>query len=195
MSDFSGVSTDALVAASRNMRLRRGAPARSRGVGDFDEPHITAIRPNDPKVVPPGPADFPAQVPPQPVNDLNDIGDLLKRILQELINQSIAAAPVIRAKAVTSAGQTLDWSSRGTMDRLMIRNKGTNSVWFAFDMNGPAVNAFTSDLSFELQANESVNLSLCSFQKIGVICASGQTGTVHAIAFQSVAGNQAASIS
>ncbi len=120
---------------------------------------------------------------------------LLARILEELIRQNTPSVPSIRSTDVTAVGQTLDWQAVGTMDRLMIRNKGTDSVWFSFDISGPAVINQTSDESFELQANESVNLTHAKFRKIGLRCATGKTATVNAIAFQSVAGDQAAAIS
>ncbi len=188
----SGVPTHVLQQAARNLARR--------GMGDFVEPTIEAIRPATSMPRPPGPADFPVQLGPQSLpNDaaglLKLVCGLLQSILQELKYQNIASKPTLRSQAVTDAGQTLTWQAVGIMDRLMIRNKGTNSCWISFDTNGPNVNAFTSDLSFELQANESVNLTHCNFYKIGVRCAAAETATVHAVAFQSVAGNQAAAIS
>ena len=63
-----------------------------------------------------------------------------------------------------------------------------------FFINGPAVNAFTSDLSFEVLPLESVNIPLCQFYKIGCRCLPGKSGTIHAIAFPAVAGNLGGSI-
>ncbi len=195
MDGLNDIDTDALVNAARNMGFRSRAP-RGNGVGDFVDPFLDSTRPATSMPQPPGPADFPVVPAPADQTTLMQILDLLKRILAELIKQNIASDPVTRARSVNvSDSGTLDWSQRGTMDRLMIRNKGPNSVWFAFDMNGPAVDAFTSDLSFELQPQESVNLSHCKFEKIGLKCGSAGGAVVHAIGFQSVAGDQAASIS
>lgn len=171
---------------------------------------IERVQPATSMPLPGGPANFPVR-PAAPANQAlpNDTNGLLKalidevravrdvglRILEEMIRQGTAARPVIRAKDVTAAGQTLNWQSVGIMDRLMLKNNGADTVWFAFDMNGPAVNAFTSDLSFSLKADSTVNLSLSLFTKVGVKCAAGKTATVDAVAWQSVAGNQAAAIS
>ncbi len=193
MDGFDGIPTSALMKAA-GMRSKR-----MNGVGDFVEPFIESIRPATSMPHPPGPADFPVQVlpttPTTEIDLLTAILGVLRNILAELIKQNIAANPVTRAQNIDSTGETLNWTAVGIMDRLMIRNKGANSVWISFDINGPAVDAFTSDLSFELQANESINLTHCAFQKIGCKCAGGQTATVHAIAFQTVAGNQAGAIS
>ncbi len=162
---------------------------RGNGFGDFDEPFIGGVQPAR-FPMPPGPSDFPITS-----NATATPEVLLAAILQELKYQNTASRPVIRAADADSGGSTLDWSPVGIMDRLMIRNKGPNSVWFSFDKNGEAVQATTSSESFELQANESVNLTHCSFQKIGLRCANGESATAHAIGFQSVAGNQAAAIS
>ncbi len=178
------IPTSVLLAAA-NSRNKSG-PAR---LGDFNEPFLTNIRPASSIPLPKGPSDFPVQTT-QPETQQQT----LDSILQELKYQNIASSPVIRSKDVDSTGQTLDWTPIGIMDRLMMRNKGPNSLWFSFDKNGPAVVASTSDESFELQANESINLTHCRFQKVGVKC-SGGTATVHAIGWQSVAGNQGAAIS
>jgi hypothetical protein len=140
---------------------------------------------------PPGPANFPV-VPAKPMSNT----DLLHGILKQLTYQNIARMPHIRSSDVDANGQTLDWSMVGLMDTLMIRNKGPKSVWIAFDIDGPAVDNFSpSDLSWELLANESVNITLCQFYKIGLRCAASETGSVHAIAFQAVAGDLGGSIS
>lgn len=189
-----GHMTDAFLNRVANTRTSTGrllGKPRMNGLGDYPEPFPTNIRPATSMPQPPGPADFPIT---NPTTDPTET-DLLERILEELIKQNTATKPVIRAIDVDSGGQTLDWSMVGIMDRLIIRNKGTSSLWFGFDKNGPAVPAFTSDECWELQAQESVNLTHCLFQKIGVICAAMGTATVHAIGFQSVAGNQAGSIS
>ncbi len=173
--------------------LMKAAQSRSSGLfgfGDFVEPFIEGIRPATSMPQPPGPADFPVQTN-APVTD----NDLLKRILAELIAMNTPARPVIRSLIANEDGQTLDWQAAGIMDRLVMINNGPDPLWYAFDVSGPAVNAFTGDQSFELLANTSINLERCQFYKIGVICASGKTSTVNAIAFRSVAGNQAASIS
>ncbi len=196
MNSFQGIPTAALLAASKN--ARRAGPMKP-GMGDFAEPFIDGVRPATSMPMPAGPADFPVQIAtavPTTVEDLlRAILDAIERGVQELIKQNIAAEPVLRAQDITDVGQTLNWSSVGIMDRLMLRNKGANSVWIAFDINGPAVDSFTSDLSFELQANESINLTHCAFQKIGAKCSSGQTATLHGVAFQTIAGNQAGAIS
>lgn len=177
---------DTFIHKRGNPRQRHG----QRGMGDYPEPFIEYVRPATSMPMPPGPSDFPIEQ----GSVTPTTNDLLQRILDELVKMNIAARPVIRAKAADSTGETLDWSVLGIMDRLVIRNEGPNSVWFSFDKNGPAVQATTSDLSWELQAQESVNLDHCLFQKIGLLCAGGGTATVHAIGFQTVAGNQAASI-
>ncbi len=140
---------------------------------------------------PPGPADFPV-VPGRPMST----AELLHGILTQITRQNIARIPHIRSSDVDANGQTLDWSMIGLMDTLIIRNKGPKSVWIAFDIDGPAVDNFSpSDLSWELLMNESVNLSLCQFERVGLRCAAGETGSVHAFAFQAVAGNLGGSIS
>ncbi len=186
------VPTHVLQQAARNQAMR--------GMGDFAEPSISAIRPATSMPRPSGPANFPVQLGPQALpNDTNGllkaIYGVLQAIRQEIVYQNTASKPAMRSTAVTDVGQTLTWQAVGIMDRLMIRNKGPDSCWYSYDTNGPNVNAFTSDLSFELQANESVNLTHCLFYKIGVRCAAGDTAVVHAQAFQSIAGNQAAAIS
>lgn len=187
---------DAFLSRVSNAKTSTGrrlgqAPNRLNGMGDYPEEFIDEVRPATSAPQPPGPADFPITNP----NTDPTTNELLARILNELIRQNTATRAVIRASNVDSVGQTLDWSMVGMMDRLIIRNKGTSSVWFSFDRNGPAVNSFTSNESWELQANESVNITLSLYQKVGLRCATGQTGTVHAMGWQSVAGNQAGAIS
>ena len=162
-----------------------------RGFGDFDEPHIDAVRPVPNMPRPPGPANFPLSE-----NAPVSSNDLLKQILAELVKQNTASRPVIRSKSLgVSDNGTLDWTTVGIMDRLVMRNAGPDNVWFAFDTNGPAVNGFTSDQSFLILPNESINLVNCQFRKIGLITGPGTTGaTVNAIAFQAQAGNQSNSI-
>lgn len=174
--------------------------AQGMGMGDFFEPFTDAVRPATSAPHPMGPSDFPvALAPMSPPQTLMDwaakIFGVLTQIKDQLVMQNTASRPVIRSRSVDGTGQTLDWTPVGIMDRLMIRNLGPDPCWFSFDMNGPAVNAFTGDQSFELQMNESVNLTHCQFQKIGVKCqGGGDTATVHAIGFHSVAGNQMDSI-
>lgn len=161
-----------------------------RGFGDFDEPFIDGVRPVPTAPQPPGPANFPVNE-----NAPATSNDLLKQILSELVKQNTASRPVIRsADLLASDTGTLDWITVGIMDRLVLRNAGPGSVWFAFDTNGPAVNAFTSDQSFMVLANESINLVNCQFRKIGLATNVGGAATVNAIGFQAQAGNQSNSI-
>lgn len=167
----------------------------------YSDPNfIDQVRPATSMPLPPGPANFPVAKPPSavpttPLEALQQISQKIDRLLEETIRQNIASRPCIRARDVTPAGQTLNWQSVGIMDRLTIKNNGADTVWLAFDMNGPAVNAFTSDLSFSLKADSTLNLTHSLFTKVGVKVAAGKTATVDAIAWQSVAGNQAAAIS
>jgi len=133
-----------------------------------------------------GPSNFPVDAP--------SVAATLGDVLQELKLQNVARIPILRAAVVDTTGVTLDWSQIGLMDRFLFRNKGPQSVWIAFDVGGPAVDAFVSDLSFEVQANESISIPLCQFYKIGCRCAAG-SGTVHAVAFQATAGDLQGSIS
>ncbi len=179
---------------------KSGVRVDGAGLGDYEEPFILGVRPATSMPRPAGPADFPVALGPSSIpKTLLEAqivtNQLLARILEELVRQNTPSVPSIRSVAATDVGQTLDWQAVGTMDRLMIRNKGTDSVWFSFDISGPAVVNQTSDESFELQANESVNLTHAKFRKIGLRCATGKTATVNSIAFQSVAGDQAAAIS
>lgn len=161
-----------------------------RGFGDFDEPFIDGVRPVPTMPQPPGPANFPVNAAVPATNN-----DLLTQILAELVKQNTASRPVIRSAAIGASDQsTLDWTTVGIMDRLVMRNAGPDSVWFAFDTNGPAVNAFTSDQSFEILANESINLVNCQFRKIGIATSVGTGARVNAIGFQAQAGNQSNSI-
>jgi len=139
-------------------------------------------------VQPFGITDAPIKIDPEPPADLKDI-------LKELMNQREPREPLLRAASVTSSGQQLDWSAHGTMTRLLIRNKGSNSAWMAFDVDGAQVVASTSDLSWELQAQEALSLELCIFQKVGLKCSGGQTATVHAIAFPATSGDLAGAVS
>lgn len=159
------------------------------GLGDYPENFIDEVQPA-PVTIPIGPANFPVSTDPNAT-----MTQLLQNILDELVRQNTAARPVIRSSLAGSTGATLNWDSVGVMDRLMMRNSGPQSVWFSFDRDGSSVQAFTSDESFELQANESVNLTHCIFSKIGLKCAGGGAATVNSVAFQTVAGNQGAAIS
>lgn len=156
-----------------------------RGINDYDAALASRTSPANRGSGPPGPANFPVTGPPTSATDL----------LQQLVNQNAARQPHLRAADVTSVGQTLDWSSLGLMDRILIRNKGGSSVWIAFDTEGQNVDAFTSDLSYELQAQESICIPGCQFYKIGCRCAALGTGTVHAVAFLAAAGELHGSIS
>ncbi len=192
------IPTSILLAAARRSSSHR--IAEKNGIGDYPETFIEQVRPATSMPLPPGPADFPIQqgaaaAPTTVMGWLEKIYALGSRLLEEMIKQNTPSRPTIRATAVTAAGQTLTWEAVGVMDRLMIRNKGPNSCWYSYDQNGPSVTPSTGDGSFELQANESVNVTHCLYQKIGVICAAGQTATVHAQGFQSVAGNNGAAIS
>lgn len=131
------------------------------------------------------------------MDEQQSVQSLLMQLLRQVTYQNVARTPIIRSVTETGLGSTLDWSSIGMMDRLMIRNAGPQSVYFAFDVDGPSVDMSNGDLSFWLQANESVNISHCKFYKIGVrtIAGGGVLAVVNAIAFQSVAGDQAGSLS
>lgn len=150
------------------------------GMGDYKSWLADRLLPAEGFVQPYGVADFPVNITPDPATEK----DLLSDIKDQLVAQKTSRQPLLRAIDVTTAGQTLDWSALGRMARIMIRNKGTSSVWIAFDQEGPSVVAATSDLSWELQANEALSIEQIDFQKIGCKCAAaGPTGTVHAIAF------------
>lgn len=134
-----------------------------------------------------GPVQFPVTSPPKPAT--------LDDVRKELAAQNLSLRPNMRAAVVTSAGITLDWSNVGVMERIMIRNKGPNSVWISFDIEGKAVIAAVSDLSWELQSQEALSIPRCLFQKIGCKCAGIQGGTVHAIAFQNSGRDYAGAVS
>lgn len=199
------IPTDALLAAAgmRQQPARRssapGSAVPRHGLRDYDEPFNDRINPATSMPLPPGPADFPVQQLPG-TGQMTDsqrfdkMITLLERVLDELIRQNISATPIIRAIDVTDVGQTLDWSQFGQMDRLMLISLGADDVWLTFDVNGPAVIAGTSDNSFKILSNMSINLTHSSFQKVGLRCAAGKTATVQAIAWQTVAGNQAGAI-
>ena len=142
--------------------------------------------------VPPGPANSPVSQPANTSPTLDTIVELLTRILRELLDQNTPLTPILRSSTVSSSGATLDWSAFGTMAAVSIRNKGPDSVFVSFDMSGESVDANVTDNSFELQAQESLNLGKVKFQKIGVKCASGKTGSVNAIGFKSVTGQGSA---
>jgi cysteine synthase len=123
----------------------------------------------------------------------------LGSVQQELINQSVATQPYIRSALVTGAitgvpdqPQTLDWSMLGVMQRLMIRNKGPNSVWMSFDKSGGSVPPTVSNDSIEIQAQEAWIFERTLFQRVGLRCAassgSANTATVHAVAWRGPAG-------
>lgn len=154
------------------------------GMRDYDNPIVNRIPPPTSFPHPIGPTNAPISpaVPPAVSN-----ADLLK----ELKSQSYGVKPLIRSAVVTGGvPRTLDWSAFGIMNRLVIRNMGPQSVWFSFDVDGGNVDNFTpSDTSWELQSNESVNLTNISFQRIGLRCAAGATtARVHAIGMANPAG-------
>ncbi len=120
--------------------------------------------------------------------------ELLQAILNELKLQNSASKPIMRAASVTDVGKTLDWSAEGIMTRIVMRNKGPNSAWYSYDIKGPGVDAFTSNASFEIQAQESINLTATQFSMIGLRCAAGQTAVVHAQAWKSQSGTQSGSM-
>lgn len=113
----------------------------------------------------------------------------LNDVLAELMKDNFASTPNIRSAELNpvSPYATLDWSAIGQMGRFVLRNKGPQSVWIAFDINGESVDAYTSDRSVEVQANESWNLDKTAFYKIGLKTAGG-SAVVHAIAYQVSAG-------
>ena len=195
MNQYDDIPTSVLTKAA-GMTSGLGAAPRIYSDPNF----IDRVRPATSMPLPPGPANFPVAQPPNvlpttPLQALQQLNQKMDRLIDETVRQNIASRPVIRAKDVTNAGQTLNWQAVGIMDRVTLKNDGPDPVWLAFDMNGQAVNAFTSDLSFPLKADSTLNLTHSLFTKIGVKTASGKTATVNAIAWQSVAGNQAAAIS
>lgn len=205
MGNFNDIPNSFLAKAS-TARKGMGALADQYGTRNF----IDRVSPATSMPLPPGPANFAVQVAPpsnaplptdtngllaRQIQETRGVRDIMARILEELIRQNIASRPVIRAVQASDAGETLNWQATGVMDRLTLKNNGPDEIWLSFDMNGPAVNAFTSNLSFSLKADSTLNLTHSLFTKVGVRCFSGTTATVDAIAWQSVAGNQAAAIS
>lgn len=166
--------------------LRSGGPGRrvvtprmSGGMGrmfDYVNPFAHTTTPSQSLVTPPGPADTPIQKAVQPPATLNDL-------LQQMRQNNDPQRAVFRGLAIGAGGNgTLDWSMLGLMTRIVIRNKGPFSVFFAFDISGPQINTFTSDNSWELQANESFNADTVFF-KIGLRCSAGQNAVVNASAW------------
>jgi hypothetical protein len=112
------------------------------------------------------------------------------------------AEMVTKIGTVPAGGSlTLDWSkdagdlkAYGQMGRIMIRNKGPNSVWFSFDEDGASVvpdntsapvDADGNPCSrWELEPKESYNVDNTVFFKIGLACAAAETAVVHASASQ-----------
>ncbi len=171
------------------------SPRPNGGIGDYTANKLVQhVAPNPGALEPHGPANFPIALTDEQGNPVETPIELLRQIRDELRGGNSASRPMMRAKDVTDVGQTMDWSTQGLMDRVMLRNKGTNSLWFSFDVDGALVDTFTSDLSFELQAQEAIAIPRCLFYKIGCKCASGESATVHAIAFMSTAGNLGKSI-
>ena len=144
------------------------------GMGDYKSWLANRLVPAEGFPKPLGITDAPVQTTPAAPATLDDVASILN-------NQNQPMQPLLRAMLVDSTGETMDWSAHGTMTRIMIRNKGPNSVWFAFDTFGQSVVAATSDLSWELQSQEALSIERCTFNKIGLKSPSG--GTVHAIAF------------
>ena len=167
-------------------------------LGDTFNPYRTDIQPNPSAPQPPGPANFPisksVSTPTTELDALKQLLDVNRQILRELKAQNNSGKVMIRAADVDDTGKTLDWSMVGLMDRFTARNMGPDSVWIGFDINGKSVDAFTSNMSYLLQAQESLSLPHCEFFKIGCLCQSGQTATIHVTAFKAVAGNLGLSI-
>jgi hypothetical protein len=151
---------------------------------DYNMPPQARIRPTASDVSQMGPLNSPvkAQSPAEKV--LNGMLEELRRVSNLLSLNFTSYTPIIRSAAVTGTGATLDWSMHGKMQRIVLRNKGASSVWMTFDMDGANVPAYVCDNSYELQANESLALEACTFEKVGLRCAQGGTATVHAIAFK-----------
>lgn len=181
------------------------------GMGDFVDPFLRSIQPNPGALDPKGPVNFPITDP--TMNDeaiaslsgedlmrailrtLRQVRDETRGVRAELHAMNNPGVPVLRSADATDAGKSLDFSAAGQMDRFLARNKGANSIWIAFDIAGEAVDAFTSDLSYELQAQESICIPRCLFRQIGCKCAGGETGTIHVVAFMATAGNLGLGIS
>jgi hypothetical protein len=154
-------------------------PRLSGGMGrmlDYTNPFAHTTSPASSLVQPPGPSDTPIQkATPQPAT-LNDL-------LQQMRQNNDPQRAIFRGLVLGAGGNgTLDWSMLGLMTRIVIRNKGPNSVFFAFDISGPQINTFTSDNSWELQANESFNGDTI-FYKIGLRCKAGETAVINAAAW------------
>lgn len=162
-----------------------------RGLGDYKNWLQDQISPSEGFIKPYGPANFPTNT---PASKPKDAIDGLEKIHAELVRQRTPTRPLIRSKLVDQNGITLDWTANGQMSRLMIRNKGPNSIWMAFDQKGASVDNFTSNNSVEVQANESWNVELCAFAYLGLKAGAGNTGTAHAIAFPSNSGMMAGSV-
>lgn len=182
---FAAVSDGALVSVTTTQskfdafaKILQNKP-KGMGMGDYKSWLADRLLPAEGFIEPYGVADFPVNITPDPATPQDLLGD----IKDQLVAQKTSRQPLLRALSVTSVGQTLDWSALGRMARIMIRNKGGSSAWIAFDQEGPSVVAATSDLSWELQAQEALSIELCDFQKIGCRCAAAGTATVHAIAF------------
>lgn len=160
-----------------------------RGIGDYNPQLRDRINPANTFPQPPGPSNFPIAGPMVKTTD-----QLLAEILDELKKQSTSRRPVVRSGLVDSVGITLDWSQVGSMDRIFMRNKGPDSAWYGWDVDGKTVDNYTSNQSTEIQAQESVCFSLCLFKRIGFRCATGKSATIHATAFQYAGGSHGNSI-
>jgi hypothetical protein len=161
-------------------------------LNDYSNPQLRRTLPSPDMPLPPGPANFPIKHG-QGGGGGGGSDQTLQYILQQLIAQYTPTTPYIRAASIgtvaANGNATLDWTAIGSMNRIAIRNIGPGNVWLSFDVAGPAVPAYTSDGSWQLQPNESLNLANVKFRQIGI---SGY-GVVHAVAFQSPAGKQGGS--
>lgn len=160
------------------------------GMGDYGEGPRGNILPATGFQQPMGPAQFPASVSAPKTN-----GELLADIRKGIAALNQGMKPHIRAAAITgTTPQTLDWSHVGLMKRLMIQNLGASTAFIAFDIEGKSVDAFVSDLSWQIPANGAITIPRVLFRKIGCKCAGTGTATVQAIAFQEDAGDFAGTV-
>jgi hypothetical protein len=125
----------------------------------------------------------PTSLGPQPATPLNELQQI-KQLLANTLQKQQAQTGIIRAALVTDAGHTFDWSMIGNMSRILLRNAGPDSVWIAFNEDGPNTPPTTGNGSIEVQAQEAWSIPNILFQKIGLRCATGDTAKVHSIAFK-----------
>lgn len=167
-----------------NMLTKVGKARGINGLGDWENWLQDRIAPSEGFVKPYGPSNFPVAI----TGKVTTAEQWLEKIYNELVKQNTPTRPLVRGKLVDTTGVTLDWTASGLMSRLLIRNKGaTNSVWMAFDQSGASVDNFTSNNSFEVQAQEAITIEGCAFSRLGLRCSAG-TATVHAIAFPANSG-------